>query len=79
MDHKSLKHLKELGNLNRRHVKWVDFIETFSYVIKYKQNKDNIVVVALSRRYVLIFTLNVRLLRSEYIKDLYANDNDFVD
>jgi hypothetical protein len=57
----------------------VDFIETFSYVIKYKQNKDNIVVVALSTRYVLIFNLNVRLLRSEYIKDLYANDNDFVD
>lgn len=57
----------------------MDFIETFSYVIKYKQNKDNIVVVALSTRYVLIFNLNVRLLRSEYIKDLYANDNDFVD
>ena len=57
----------------------MDFIETFSYVIKYKQNKDNTVVVALSTRYFLIFTLNVRLLRSEYIKDLYANDNDFVD
>ncbi|RVW93306.1 Transposon Ty3-I Gag-Pol polyprotein [Vitis vinifera] len=35
--------------LNRRHAKWVEFIETFPYVIKYKQGKENIVVDALSR------------------------------
>jgi hypothetical protein len=34
-DHKSLKHLKGQGKLNRRHAKWVEFIETFPYVIKY--------------------------------------------
>ncbi|XP_059428527.1 uncharacterized protein LOC132162290 [Corylus avellana] len=36
-DHESLKHLKGQGKLNRRHAKWVEFIETFPYVIKYKQ------------------------------------------
>jgi hypothetical protein len=35
-DHESLKHLKRQGKLSRRHAKWVEFIETFSYVIKYK-------------------------------------------
>ncbi|RVW13255.1 Transposon Ty3-G Gag-Pol polyprotein [Vitis vinifera] len=30
-------HLKGQGKLNRRHAKWVEFIETFSYVIKCKQ------------------------------------------
>jgi hypothetical protein len=34
--HESLKHLKGQGKLSRRHVKWVEFIETFLYVIKYK-------------------------------------------
>ncbi|GLU12626.1 hypothetical protein SLE2022_292900 [Rubroshorea leprosula] len=48
-DHESLKHLKGQGKLNRRHVKWVEFLETFPYVIKYKQGKENIVANALSR------------------------------
>jgi hypothetical protein len=26
-----------------RHAKWVEFIETFPYIIKYKQGKENIV------------------------------------
>ena len=47
-DHQSLKHLKGQGKLSRRHAKWVEFIETFSYVIKYKQGQENVVVDALS-------------------------------
>ena len=75
-DHESLKHLKGQDKLNRRHVKWVEFIETFSYVIKCKQGKENIVVDALSRRYALVSTLNAKLLGFEYVKELYANDDD---
>jgi hypothetical protein len=33
-DHESLKHLKGQGKLNRRHAQWMEFIETFPYVIK---------------------------------------------
>ena len=74
IDHESLKHLKGQGKLNKRHAKWVEFIETFFYVIKYKQGKENIVANALSRRYALVFTLNAKLLGFEYVKKLYAND-----
>jgi len=38
-DHESLKHFKGQGKLSKRHAKWVEFIETFPYVIKYKQGK----------------------------------------
>ena len=69
--HKSLKHLKGQGKLSRRHAKWVEFIETFPYVIKYKQGKENIVADVLSRRYVLLHTMNTRLLGFEYVKELY--------
>ena len=55
----------------------MEFIETFPYVIKYKQGKENIVADALSRRYALMSTLNAKLLGFEYIKELYANDDDF--
>ncbi|KAK4841756.1 hypothetical protein QYF36_009976 [Acer negundo] len=36
-DHESLKYLKGQHKLNKRHAKWVEFIETFPYVIKYKK------------------------------------------
>ncbi|CAA7045407.1 unnamed protein product [Microthlaspi erraticum] len=49
-DHESLKHLKGQQKLNKRHARWVEFIETFPYVIKYKKGKDNVVADALSRR-----------------------------
>ncbi|KAG7547992.1 Zinc finger CCHC-type [Arabidopsis suecica] len=49
-DHESLKHLKAQQKLNKRHARWVEFIETFPYVIKYKKGKDNVVADALSRR-----------------------------
>jgi len=67
------------GKLNRRHVKWVEFIETFPYVIKYKQGKENIVADALLRWYVLLHTMNTRLLGFEYVKELYDNDSDFAE
>ncbi|KAK1601981.1 hypothetical protein QYE76_027086 [Lolium multiflorum] len=41
-DHESLKYLKSQHNLNKRHAKWVEFIESFPYVIKYKKGKENI-------------------------------------
>ena len=76
-DHKSLKYLKGQGKLSRRHTKYVEFIETFPYVIKYKQGKENIVADALSRRYVLLSTLDGRFLGFEHIKELYKDDSDF--
>ena len=57
-DHEPLKLLKGEGKLNRRHAKWIEFIETFPYIIKYKQGKEDIVADALSRRYVLLNTMN---------------------
>ncbi|XP_010468759.1 PREDICTED: uncharacterized protein LOC104748876 [Camelina sativa] len=50
-DHESLNHLKGQQKLNKRHARWVEFIETFPYVIKYKKGKDNVVADALSRRH----------------------------
>ena len=63
--------------LNRRHAKWVEFIETFSYVIKYKQGKDNTVANVLSKRYDLFTSLTAKILGVEHIIELYRDDQDF--
>ena len=47
----------------------MEFIETFPYVIKYKQSKENAVADALSRRYALLNSMNAKLLGFDHIKD----------
>ncbi|XP_062114189.1 uncharacterized protein LOC133825231 [Humulus lupulus] len=63
--------------LNMRHAQRVEYIETFPYVIRYKQGKENVVADAQSRRYALISTLDAKLLGFEHIKELYHVDHDF--
>jgi hypothetical protein len=41
------------------------------------QGKENVVADALSQGYVLLNTLNTKLLGFEYIKELYLDDNNF--
>ena len=76
-DHESFKHLKDQHKLNKRHARWMEFVETFPYVICYKQGKENIIADALSQRYVLISTLDAKFLGFEHIKELNPLDQDF--
>ena len=76
-DHESLKYLKSQSKLNKRHAKWVEFLEQFPYVIKHKQGKINMVADALSRRYALLNVLDVQYLGFDHIKELYNKDLDF--
>ncbi|KAG8485859.1 hypothetical protein CXB51_019209 [Gossypium anomalum] len=78
-DHQSLKHIKGQHKLNKRHAKWVEFLESFPYVIRYKKGKENIVADALSRRYTLLNHLDSKLLGFAFLKDLYNSDTDFGD
>ncbi|WVZ93525.1 hypothetical protein U9M48_039497 [Paspalum notatum var. saurae] len=78
-DHESLKHIRSQLKLNRRHAKWVEFIESFPYVIKHKKGKDNVIADALSRRYAMLSQLDCRIFGLESIKEQYANDDDFKD
>ena len=61
-DHESLNYIRSQNNLNRRHAKWVEFIESFPYVIKHKKGKDNITVDALSRQYTMLSQLDCTIL-----------------
>jgi transposase InsO family protein len=78
-DHESLKHIRSQGKLNRRHAKWVEFIESFPYVIKHKKGKENIIADALSRRYTLLTQLDCKIFGLDTIKTQYVNDADFKD
>ncbi|XP_028230499.1 uncharacterized protein LOC114410768 [Glycine soja] len=78
-DHESLKYLKGQGKLNKRHAKWVKFLEQFPYVIKHKKGKGNVVADVLSRRHALLAMLETKLFGLESLKDMYVHDVDFAE
>nr|KAJ0203488.1 hypothetical protein LSAT_V11C500244810 [Lactuca sativa] len=78
-DHESLKYINGQQKLSTRHAKWVEFLQSFHFSCKYKDGKSNVVADALSRRYSLLVTLDVRFLGFETLKDHYQSDMDFGD
>ena len=78
-DHEALKHIRTQTNLNRRHASWVEFIESFPYIIKHKNGKENIIADALSRRYTMLSQLEFRIFGLQTVKDQYMDDADFKD
>ena len=76
-DHESLKHICSQAKLNKLHAKWVEFIESFPYVIKHKKGKDNVIDDAFSRRYTMLSQLDFKKFGLGTIKDLYMQDADF--
>jgi hypothetical protein len=67
-DHESLKHICSKRKLNHRHAKWVEFIESFSYIIKHKKGKENIIADTLSKRYTLLIQLDCKIFGLDIIK-----------
>jgi hypothetical protein len=74
-----LKHIRGQAKLNKRHAKWVEFIETFLYIIKHNKGKDNVIADALSRHYTMLSQLDHKIFGLESLKELYATDFDFKD
>jgi hypothetical protein len=78
-DHESFKYIRGQAKLNKCHAKWVEFIETFPYIIKHKKGKDNVIANALPRCYTMLSQLDHKIFGLESIKELYATDFDFKD
>jgi hypothetical protein len=78
-DHESLKHIRGQAKLNKHHAKWVEFIETFRYIIKHKKGKENVIADALSRCYTMLSQLDHKFFGLKSIKELYVMDVDFKD
>nr|KYP34521.1 Retrotransposable element Tf2 [Cajanus cajan] len=76
-DHESLKYLRGQGKLNKTHAKWLEFLEQFPYIIKFKKGKSNVVADALSRRHALLMSLGTQILGFDNIRELYEKYLEF--
>ena len=76
-DHKALKYIQGQHKLNPRHAKWVEYLQSFHFMIKHKSGKMNQGADALSRRHLLISQLSSNVLGFEHLKTLYKGDPNF--
>ncbi|KAI4340765.1 hypothetical protein MLD38_025572 [Melastoma candidum] len=76
-DHEALKYINGQHKLSRRHAKWIEFLQAFSFLLKHKPRVKNVVADALSRKMTLLSAMETKLIGFEYLKDLYKDDEDF--
>jgi hypothetical protein len=78
-DNHALQFVTQQEKLNHRHVKWVEYMKNFTFVIKHISGTANKVVDALSRKCLLLQEFKVRTLGFDDLKDMYADDSYFKD
>jgi hypothetical protein len=76
-DNLALQFVTQQGKLNQRHVKWVEYMQNFTFVIKHISGTANKVVDALSRKCFLLQEFRVKTLGFDDLRDMYRDDPDF--
>ena len=69
-DHEALKYLHSQHNLSDRHARWVEYLQNYTFVIRHKKGKDNVVAEALSCRAHLLTLVRVQVTGFESLKDI---------
>ena len=59
-------------------MKWVEFLQSYTFVLKHGSEKSNKVVDVLSRRHLLLIEMQIKVVGFKELKNLYPKDPDFV-
>jgi ribonuclease HI len=76
-DNHALQFVTQQEKLNQRHVKWVEYMKNFNFVIKHISGTANKVADALSRKSLLLQEFKVNTLGFDDLRDMYADDSNF--
>ena len=76
-DHKSLQYSGSHNKLNQRHMNFVEYLQSITFVTKHKSEVTNRVVDELSRRHSLLTEMKVEVLGFDEMKELYDVDPNF--
>ena len=76
-DNHALQFIMQQPKLNQKHVKWVEFLQGFNFVIRNISGKANKVVDALRRKSLMVQESQIQVLGFDFLKYLYKSDIDF--
>jgi hypothetical protein len=76
-DNHALQFVTQQEKLNQRHVKWVEYMQNFIFVIKHIYGTANKIVDDLSRKCFLLQEFKVKTLGFDDLRGMYADDQDF--
>eukprot|EP00253_Pinus_taeda_P011069 PITA_11069 len=76
-DNSTLQYITQQHKLNHKHAKWVEYLQSFTFMLKHISGQANKVADALSRRALLLQESGIQVMGFEYLKDLYQMDADF--
>jgi hypothetical protein len=76
-DNHALRFVTQQEKLNQRHVRWVEYMQNLTFVIKHIFGTANKVVDALSRKCLLLQEFRVKTLGFDDLKEMYVDDQDF--
>jgi hypothetical protein len=73
-DNHALQFVTQQDKLNQKHVKWVEYMQKFTFVIKYISGTANKVVDSLSGKCFLLQEFRVKTLGFDNLKEMYIDD-----
>jgi hypothetical protein len=76
-DNHALQFLTQQEKLNQRHVKWVEYMQNFTFVTKHIFGIANKVVDALRKKYLPLQEFRVKTLSFDDLRNMYRDDPDF--
>ena len=77
IDNHALSFLNRKKKLNQRHIKWVEYLQEFTLVIKHKKGVRNKVVDTLIKRVIDIQEIQLESVGMKDLSDLYKEEKDF--
>jgi hypothetical protein len=78
-DNHALQFMIRQEKMNQKHVKWVEFMQKFTFVFKHISGTANKVVDALSKKCLILQEFRVKTLGFHSLKDMYKDDSYFKD
>lgn len=79
IDNQSLSFLNSQEKLNHRHIKWVEYLQCYTFTIKHEKGQCNKVVDALSIRLLIFQEVQLKRIGVDIFKGLYQDDEYFAD
>ena len=76
-DNHALQFVTQQEKLNQRHVKWVEYMQNFTFVTKHIFGTANKVANDLSRRSLIVQEFQLDTLGFEHLKEMYREDPYF--